>query len=254
MQFFSQDDEESMIRINSFFSMTGGLEPMDPFSHPETGAVVLEFQERMTEARVVERINRFLVKVDTPEGEILCHLHDPGRLKELIFRGNSVLIRETHGMKTHYSVTAASQDGEWVLTDSRFHNAIARKFLPESALTEVRVGRHRLDFLSGQTYVEVKGCTLMVDGVAMFPDAPTVRGVEHLKLLRDLRNSGYGAELIILVLRARPRCFIPNKATDPDFYSEFIKCLDSGVTVHLPSFSFDGSSLAYKGEVPLCPP
>jgi sugar fermentation stimulation protein len=199
------------------------LEPKDPFSDPEIGATVLELQSKMFEARVVERINRFLVKVSTPGDEILCHLHDPGRLKELIFRGNAVLIRESQGNKTHYSITAASQDGEWVLTDTRFHSSIAKKFLPENALQEVRVGKHRLDFLSGQTYIEVKGCTLMVDHVAMFPDAPTARGVEHLKLLRNLVNSGYGAELIVLVLRTGARCFLPNKETDPGFHSEFIE-------------------------------
>ncbi len=228
------------------------LQHIDPFSSPRPGTPVLKIQDSMITARVINRPNRFLVKVRTDNGDLLCHLHDPGRLEELIFQGNRVLIRETRGKKTAYSVTAAAHGSEWVITDTRFHSAIARKFLPEDAVPEVRVGNHRLDFMSGQTYIEIKGCTLMVGNTAMFPDAPTVRGTSHLKLLRSLRNSGYGAELIILILRSGAQCFIPNRRTDPEFYSEFMMMLDSGVIVHTPSFSFDGAILTYEGEIPLC--
>ncbi|BCU69684.1 hypothetical protein KN1_09810 [Stygiolobus caldivivus] len=142
----------------------------------------------LKEEVVESRPNRFLVV--TKSGR-LCHLHDPGRLKELIYRGNKVLIRETQGKrKTSCQVTAAWSGKEWVLTDSSIHNEVARKFLPAGAKAEVKIGKSRVDFMFDNTFVEVKGCTLVKDGKALFPDAPTKRGKRHLEELIELKKEG----------------------------------------------------------------
>ncbi len=224
---------------------------MPIFTDLPIGTAVLDLAFPMEEARVVERPNRFLVIVERGDELIKCHLHDPGRLRELIYPGNTVLIREQKGVRTQFSVTAARAGEEWVITDTRFHHPVARRFLPEDVRSEVRVENHRIDFAYGDTYLEVKGGTLVENGIAIFPDAPTSRGREHLKLLQQLKSRGYHAELLVLMFRRDAKGFMPNFRTDPDFSREFYRCLDAGVSVRVLRFGFDGTRVTYYGSIPV---
>ena len=216
---------------------------------PRPGDVVYTFEGPLEEAVVESRPNRFLVRL--ADGR-LCHLHDPGRLPELIYRGSRVLVRPTRGARTSCSVTAAWGGGGWVVTDSRIHGDVASRFLPEGARREVRVGSSRLDFAFDDTYVEVKGCTLVVGGVALFPDAPTERGARHVRELARLRAEGHGAVLFFLVMRDDARCLAPNAATDPAFASAFWEAVGAGVEVWVKAFSLRGADVIYVGDLPLC--
>lgn len=222
---------------------------------PRPGDVVYKFEGPLKLVEIVDRPNRFLVRV-TESGTIkLCHLHDPGRLPELVRPGAEALVRPTRGAKTDCSVTAIrAPNGRWVVTDSRIHSAIARKFLGEGAEQEVRVGGHRLDFKLGDTYIEVKGCTLVVDGVALFPDAPTRRGAEHMSLLKSLIEAGYRAKVIVLVMRPDALCFSPNWRTDPRFAGAFVDLIDAGGEAAVYKFEFaEDGSVVYAGDIGLCP-
>ncbi len=218
---------------------------------PHPGEPVLIIPGPQTEATVAGRPNRFTVVL--ADGRP-CHLHDPGRLPELIYPGARVMVRPTAGVRTSCSVTAAwsREASAWVLTDSRFHPAIARAFLPPSASAEVRVGMSRIDFRTDDVYVEVKGCTLTREGVALFPDSPTERGARHLRELRALAASGHGALLMVLVMRPDSRCFLPNVETDPAFANAFWEALRSGVLLRALKFRLDPPYLIYLGDVPLC--
>ena len=116
----------------------------------------------------------------------------------------------------------------------------------------MRVKDSRLDFKVGDVYVEVKGCTLARQGVALFPDAPTERGARHVKLLRELAAEGHGALLLVLVMRPDAKCFLPNEATDERFARAFWEALSSGVRVRVPRFRLEPPDLIYEGEIPLC--
>lgn len=216
---------------------------------PRPGEEVYRFQGPLSEARVASRPNRFTVYL---EGGGACHLHDPGRLEELIYRGNRVLIRPTGGAKTSCSVTAAWSNGRWVVVDSRVHNVIASRLLPPCSQPEVRVGRSRLDFKYDDTYVEVKGCTLVVDGVALFPDAPTERGRRHVEELIRLREEGHGAGLLFLVMRDDATCLRPNELTDPGFAEALRRAVAAGVEVEALAFRLEGERIVFSGRLGLC--
>ncbi|ACP39445.1 sugar fermentation stimulation protein [Sulfolobus islandicus M.14.25] len=222
-----------------------------PFRVKE-GFSVYEFIEQLYEANVVERINRFLVKVTFNGKEFLAHLHDPGRLKDLIYPGNLVLIRETKGYKTKFSITAAYSNSRFVVLDSRLHNIIASKFLPEAYEKEIKVGNSRIDFKYDNTYLEVKGCTLVENEIAYFPDAPTERGRTHLKELRELMKKGFNAILLILVMRDDAKCFLPNEKTDPKFSIEFWNSIKEGLNVNIKTFKLVGNKIIYVRDIPLC--
>ena len=100
-------------------------------------------------------------------------------------------------------------------------------------------------------WVEVKGCTLAVDGVALFPDAPTKRGTRHLCHLMEAKEGGAESAILILVFRPDARCFAPNSETDPEFSKTFFSAIDAGVEVYPILFQYKDSIVHYLGKIPL---
>ncbi|WP_393971694.1 DNA/RNA nuclease SfsA [Oxyplasma meridianum] len=220
-----------------------------PLIDVSVGTAMLRIPGEQYEGMVLTRPNRFLVSVSYRNQTVVCHLHDPGRLKELIYAGNRVLFREAVGSKTKYSITAAFHDGQWILTDTRFHNTIASKFLDPGCKREVRYGSHVIDFKCGDIFVEVKGGTLYEDGFATFPDAPTKRGSEHLRALLELKTRTDNAFLIVLFFNPEPILFRPNRKTDPEFARLFYTCLENNVRIKVFKFGLYGNEVVYRGEI-----
>ncbi len=195
-----------------------------------------------TEGTVVKRVNRFAVEVLIDGNRELAHLHDPGRLKELIYPGNRVLLKRASSpnRKTRWDIVAAWA-GHWVLLNSAYHRKIGEEVLrhlfnPVRVKCEVQINSSRLDYLieteeGKRTWVELKGCTLCIEGTALFPDAPTERGRRHVEELTRLALEGEDALLLILVLRRDAEVFAPNAETDPAFAKAFWKAVKAGVQV-----------------------
>jgi len=224
------------------------------------------------EGVLVERPNRFLaiVDIDGADGTVpgeKAHVHDPGRLLELLYPGNRLLLRRAGNplRKTAWDVIAARHGEEWILIHSGFHREIAAWLLsspdpPFGKLADIRpevtVGHSRLDFMAmdkmGRTIgIEVKGCTLAIDGTALFPDAPTERGRKHVNTLIGMVESGDRAGLLVLVLGPDAERFAPKADTDPAFAEAFWKAVDNGVEVHAVRFGFDGENVHLMGEIPV---
>ncbi len=216
---------------------------------------------------LVSRDNRFLAVVDVNGVEEEVHVHDPGRLKEILYPGNEVLIRsvEKPGRRTRWDMIAGRIGDNWILVHSGYHPQISRRILEDPGLTpfpqfrieraEVKFGSSRLDYLLSdgkrQMVLEVKGCSLTVGSTALFPDAPTVRGSRHLRELISLHDKGYLASLMILVLGPRPEEFMPNHTMDPDFSSAFRDAVRSGVDVKAVRVIYDGSTVFAGSRVPI---
>jgi sugar fermentation stimulation protein A len=228
-----------------------------------------------TKATFRSRPNRFLgiVDITSPKKnrkkKEKVHVHDPGRLNELLYPGNKVLLRKTSNpnRKTKWDLIAAMYDDQWVLVHSGFHREIAEWVIGNEKVSpfkkvkdikpEVKFGKSRLDFLltkknGKKIWVEVKGCTLAVDDVALFPDAPTIRGSRHVRHLIEAKEKGDEAAIIILVFRQDARCFAPHAETDPDFSKAFYSAFEVGVEVHPLKFSYKDGVVNYIGEIPVC--
>ncbi len=199
--------------------------------------------ENLIEGTFLERPNRFTVvfKTKTPESpEELAHLKDPGRLKELLYPGVRLLLRKAPPntkRKTKFDVIAVFKDNLWILINSGFHSDLAQELIESGLVSEFEgygverreftFGKSRLDFLlrpvedsipsTPKMLVEVKGCTLVEDGLARFPDAPTIRGKKHVEELISATMQGYESSVLFLVLKEDARVFSPNYDTDPDF-------------------------------------
>ncbi|RLF70900.1 MAG: DNA/RNA nuclease SfsA [Thermoplasmata archaeon] len=224
----------------------------------------------LKEGRFLERPNRFTAVVDIPgEGAVKAHLHDPGRLEEILTRGRKVLLKSAvgRGRKTQYDVIAGEAAGSWVFIHSGYHRRISKWIIQKEVVEElgkveelkdeVRWGRSRMDHLLKNSrgevvLIEVKGCTLTRDGVALFPDAPTERGRRHLEELIRAEEKGMRAAVIFLVFRQDSRCFLPNGETDPAFEEVFFRALSRGVEIYPLLFSFNGEEVLYLRRLPLC--
>lgn len=210
---------------------------------------LLQFSEQILGAKVIDRPNRFLVIAKLGESEIPVHLHDPGRLKELIFPKNDILIRQVSGLKTQYSILAARGEDGWVFLDTRFHNLLAIKILGEPSQKEVKLGNKRIDLKYGDILVEVKGCNLLIDGGCYFPDAPTKRGSEQVEELIRYTKNGGSAKVIFLCFRKKANFVSINREMDPRLYHAFTQAIESGIEVEAHKIYFSRNSLFYAGPI-----
>ncbi len=229
------------------------------------------------QATWIERPNRFLGIVRFQDGtQAKVHVRDPGRLTELLFPGNKVIVNPAPGAakerKTRFDLVAAAYEDQWVLVNSGYHPAIAGNMLSEPSVSpfvplrfirsEVRYGESRLDFLLklgnkdlDRVLLEVKGCTLARDGMALFPDAPTIRGRRHIQELMKAMDDGYRTALLVLVFRQDASCFSPNRDTDPEFAQVFAHALEMGVECHPVKLSLTvrngRGEIVYLGPLPV---
>jgi len=206
---------------------------------------------RFLPAHLVSRPNRFTALVELPDGSLArAHVADPGRLRELLFEGNQVLLAPKEGGRFPFRLVAARSGGGWVFIDSRIHNDLAQlvlAYMPylsafRSLKREVRLEEHRIDFKLDGYWLEVKGCTLVRDGIAYFPDAPTRRGLEHVKLLKAQPSAG-----VLFLVMADAELMALNFATDPAFSKELAS---SHLDLFAFSFKFDGEALEPLGLLP----
>lgn len=174
----------------------------------------------LVEGKVLRRTNRFTLEVEVRGRVEKANLRDSGRLPELVKAGNRALLKPKSGGKTSYTVFILFDRKTPVFVNSSFHSLLAEKILKSEGYEilgkEVKVNGSRIDFLAEKSgekkLVEVKGCTLVRNSVALFPDAPTERGLKHVKILEK-----YGGELLFLIMRDDAEIFSPNYETHEEF-------------------------------------
>ena len=124
-----------------------------------------------------------------------------------------------------------------------------------SARREVRYHDSRLDMLlespAGKCYVEVKSVTLVQDGVARFPDAPTDRGRRHVSTLVRAVEEGYRAAAVFVIQRADAVGLSPYDAHDPLFGAALREAVAAGVEAYAFTCAVTRESITIAGEVPV---
>ena len=192
----------------------------------------------------LRRPNRFIAHVEINGKEEICHVKNTGRCKELLTPNAQVWCQEFDSptRKTKYDLIAVQKGQRLINMDSQAPNAAAKTWLQGGGLgeitnlrAEVFHGDSRFDFSfekDGKTcFLEVKGVTLETDGVCAFPDAPTTRGVKHLKGLTQAVKDGYGGYVLFVIQMEDVRYLHPNDATDPAFGAALREAASTGVQV-----------------------
>lgn len=217
---------------------------------------LLTVSEELLAGRVVDRPNRFVVRVRFDEAPERVFLGDPGALEGVVEPGRELLCRAVDDPEraTDYDAIAAVVDDVHVslraaLANTLFERAVTRGALPAFAgyavaEREPPLGDHgrtdfRLEDDGRPAYVEVKSCTHVEAGVAMFPDRPTERGRRHLAGLRSLREDGLEAHVVFVVQRPDAERFRPFRSVDPGFAARLADAADAGVGVHAVATAFD---------------
>lgn len=226
----------------------------------------MRFSGRLVPAVFQSRPNRFLGVVLVDGVETLCFIPNPGRMKELLYRGARVYLIpvQSDTRKTRYNLTLVDHQGTLVSVDSNVPNKVVREAVDRGIIepfkdfrvkkAEYTFGESRLDFLlesdSGKLLLEVKSCTLIRDGVALFPDAPTKRGSRHLRTLTRGLTQGRSA-IFFLIQRSDANSFRPNMETAPDFAANLEEANRKGVEVYAYSSRVDFDGVFLGSRVPI---
>lgn len=191
----------------------------------------------------LSRPNRFIAHVLVEGEEVVCHVKNTGRCRELLRPEARVWLEKGTNpkRKTAYDLVTVEKGRRLVNMDAQAPNKIFGEWALRleagirSVRPEVAFEDSRLDFLlemeQGRHYVEVKGVTLEEGGHVFFPDAPTERGVRHLHTLMRAVEQGHRATVFFVVQMADVLDFSPNDSTDPAFGQALRQAAAAGVQV-----------------------
>ncbi len=199
--------------------------------------------ENIREAKFISRPNRFIADVEISGQEEICHVKNTGRCKELLLPNADVLVQEVSsvGRKTKYDLIGVYKGDRLINIDSQAPNKVFSEWLVGSDFwpdikfikPECRYRESRLDFYletdSRTIFIEVKGVTLENNGVVLFPDAPTERGIKHMNELCCAVSEGFEAYLVFIIQMKDVLYFSPNWETHPAFGEGMINAAKQGV-------------------------
>ena len=196
----------------------------------------------ITKAVFADRPNRFIAHVTVGGRTETVHVKNTGRCKELLIPGAEVWLTApgTPGRKTVYDLIAVRKsNGLLINIDSQAPNRVTQEWLGTQGFDEVvpeyRYGDSRIDFFmrrgDDRYLMEVKGCTLEVEGIGYFPDAPTERGVRHLHELAHAVKEGDRAMLAFVIQMDGITEVRPNVTTHPAFGEALETAKQAGVQV-----------------------
>lgn len=228
----------------------------------------MKYETKPLPASFIKRPNRFLGIVDLDGQIVECHIPNPGRMNELLYKGADVHVIRKQGSwrKTGYDLTLVEYDDIIVSIDSRMPNQLIREAIESNTLPEFkgyavekmepRFDDSRFDLLltneDKQILVEAKSCTLVEDQIALFPDAPTKRGARHMRTL--IKALEYGRSVVVFVIqRNDAREFRANVEMDPEFTESLKQALENGVEIYayLSDVTLKGITLQRKIPVAL---
>lgn len=220
--------------------------------------------ENVTTGIFRSRKNRFIAEIELDGEVVLCHVKNTGRCRELFIPGVKAVLQESGNpnRKTRYDLIAVYKKGQLINVDSQVTNTVVEEWVKESGyfrnLTkvkrEVTYGKSRFDLYveygdGKKAFIEVKGVTLEENGIARFPDAPTLRGVKHVEELAACRADDYEAYLFFVVQMKQIRYVEPNWNTHPEFGYALRKAADAGV--HLLAYDCQMTENSIRIDQPL---
>ena len=216
-------------------------------------------------ARFLARPNRFVARVEAEGEELICHVKNTGRCRELLVPGATVWLEESPNpnRKTKYDLIAVEKGSRLINMDAQAPNQVFREWAQAGGFRkdltllrpETTYGSSRFDFYwessKKRGFVEVKGVTLEENGVVRFPDAPTLRGVKHLEELVKAHQAGYEAAVCFVIQMEDVRYFAPNDATHPEFGQALRQAARAGVEVLALDCAVTPGSLEIHSPVPI---
>ena len=216
-------------------------------------------------ASFLSRPNRFVARVEAEGEELVCHVKNTGRCRELLVPGATVWLEESPNpsRKTKFDLIAVEKGDRLINMDAQAPNKVFGEWAAAGGFREgltllrpeTTYGSSRFDFYwessKSRGFVEVKGVTLEEDGVVRFPDAPTLRGVKHLDELVKAREAGCEAAVCFVIQMENVRWFAPNDVTHPEFGQALRRAAQAGVEILAMDCAVTPQSLTMGKSVPI---
>ena len=218
--------------------------------------------ENTVPAQFVRRINRFTAEVLIDSRTEIVHVKNTGRLGELLIPKAKVTLQKAQDSKrkTAYDLISVYKPRlKWVNIDSLAPNILMRQYLESMGFydlvkPEYTYGDSRFDFYmergTDRYLTEVKGCTLGDDlkkGIGLFPDAPTERGVKHLKELVKASREGYLCSIVFVIQMNGIHLVFPNDSRQPEFREALVEAVNAGVQVNCMSCHVEPDRIKITG-------
>jgi len=212
----------------------------------------------ITKAKFIRRPNRFIAEVELDGKKEIVHVKNTGRCRELLIPGAEVWLTApgTPDRKTKYDLVAVRKDtGVLFNIDSQAPNKVMKEWLEKGGYSKVipeyTFGDSRIDFYmerdTDQYLMEVKGCTLEFDGIGYFPDAPTERGVKHIRELIRAKEAGYHAALAFVIQMDGVTEVRPHIIMHPEFGEAMDEAAEAGVEILFFLCHVEPEELVIKG-------
>ena len=219
--------------------------------------------KNINKAVFIDRPNRFIARCEINEQVETVHVKNTGRCKELLIPGTTVFLEKFNAQtrKTNYDLISVIKGNRIINIDSQAPNKIflewakSGRYLPDILLIkpEYRFLNSRFDFYIEtpfkKIFIEIKGATLENNGVVMFPDAPTQRGLKHISELIEVKKKGYEAYIIFVIQMENAKYFMPNYITHKAFADKLKECDDNGVNVAAFDTIVTEKSIVLNNEV-----
>lgn len=201
--------------------------------------------DNIVKGKFISRPNRFIANVEIMGKKEVVHVKNTGRCKELLTAGATVFCEKSDNpnRKTQYDLISVYKGERLINMDSQAPNKVFYEYLQSGKcyknLTYIKgeytYGDSRIDFYceseKEKFLIEVKGVTLENDGVVMFPDAPTLRGIKHIDELIKAKENGYRTAVAFIIQMDNIKYFTPNKATHKDFADALKRAEKAGVEI-----------------------
>lgn len=227
-------------------------------------SLYLKIEGKFEEGRFLSRPNRFLGIVSISGKSFECHIPNPGRMKELMIKNIRVFLKKADNpnRKTRFDMVGVDLGLTLVSMDSQLPNKLLYYSLTHDLVPEVRYphvqkekqfGDSRIDFFlqddKEKCLMEVKSCTLVHDGLARFPDAPTKRGSRHVRELIEAKKKGMRSIVFFCIQRPDASSFSPNDETDPMFGRVLRRAASEGVEILAYTCNYSITEIELKSRV-----
>ena len=209
----------------------------------------MRLNKKTQKAKILKRYKRFLADVELENGEVITvHVPNTGRMTTCWAPGWDCIISDSENptRKYRYTLEMTHNGNTWIVANTNIPNSLAEDFISnkkipslnnyDSIRREVKYGENsRIDLLlergDEKCFVEVKNTTLVENGIAYFPDAPSDRAIKHLKeLVQEVKN-GNRAVMLYLITREDANSFSPANHVDPRYGTELKNAIENGVEV-----------------------
>lgn len=223
----------------------------------------------IVEGQFVRRLNRFVAEVLVEGEEVLVHVKNTGRCKELFIEGTKVFleISKNPNRKTKFSLIGLYKGEHMINIDSQVPNQVVFESLLAGEIKEIQsvtyakrevtYGKSRFDIYyetpDAKGFIEVKGVTLEEDGTAKFPDAPTERGTKHLRELTEGLKEGYKNYVCFLIQMDYVTSFRPHHERDMKLAQALYDGLDQGLGLLIYNSHVKKDGIALKDSCQLLP-